>query len=366
MGSPNIAIRERQKNFFVRSLAIVATIVTIVALYFFIQARHETETARGAEVRAEERRVEAERLLKVSVAQALAAQGPHQQDQRKQDERGALLVRQAYVLNERSQGHALAQIDDALRTVLTSGYFSHILRGHEKGVAGVTFAPDGRTLGLGQRRRHHSPLDLYSPGATPLVLRGHEKGVEAVAFSPNGQILASGVKTAPYGCGICVSTMLKPPSSAATKFRPLSGLQPRRPDFGLGSWDNTVRLWNLRRPEASPLVLRGHEAFVHAVAYSPDGRTLASASGDGTLRLWDLHRPEAAPSSCAAMRMQSVRSPSAPMAELWPRPAATLPFASGICTGPRPLPSSCAAMRMQSVRSPSAPMVTLWPRAVRI
>jgi WD40 repeat protein len=53
------------------------------------------------------------------------------------------------------------------------------------------------------------------------------------------------------------------------------------------SQDTTVRLWKVDDPRQPSLLstLTGHTNIVYSVTFSPDGHTLATASGDNTARL---------------------------------------------------------------------------------
>jgi len=68
---------------------------------------------------------------------------------------------------------------------------------------------------------------------------------------------------------------------------------PDRRTLATASTDRTVRLWDVSdrdRPRQIGSPLTGHTGPVYGVAFAPDGRTLATASTDQPIILWELPR----------------------------------------------------------------------------
>ena len=171
------------------------------------------------------------------------------------------------------------------------------LRGHGGPVRALAISPDGTEAISGSFDTSAIRWSLTKNSAEQ-VLRFHEGAVNAVAFLADGRLASSGE-------------------------------------------DGRIAIW--RRGEQRPsAVLEGHSGPVVALAPSPDGAMLASASWDRSARLWPLQGGAARASSRAISRT-STASPSRRMAARWSAPATT---------------RRCVSLRSTGVRRPSSRLPT--------
>jgi len=173
-----------------------------------------------------------------------------------------------------------------------------ILKGDGKPIQSLVFRPDGKTLAAAGDGRTVALWDLETH--EPSLLTGHDAPVAGLAFNPEGTVLAS--------VGDVGKVILWKPDVAQRLARPFLGHRDevwglafspdgRRLVSGEGRQEDgggpapagvqgTVRLWDLASGTGAELP--GSAGSTRAVAFSPDGRRIASGSRDvdGVLHLW--------------------------------------------------------------------------------
>jgi WD40 repeat protein len=167
------------------------------------------------------------------------------------------------------------------------------------GPTALAFSPDGRTLAAGCAD-HRTRLWDVTSGRQVLAL-DHGARVTAVAFSPGGGLIATAgdrgevrLWELPSGARHATCT------TRASLCNCLAFAAGGR-TLAVGRYDDVfaVNLWDpssaelqgrLRDPASALAAAPCTEATlgVAAVAFSPDGATLAAGCADGTIRLWDI------------------------------------------------------------------------------
>jgi cytochrome c len=158
------------------------------------------------------------------------------------------------------------------------------LRGHGGPVRALAISSDGQTAISGSFDSTAIRWSL-TRNAAEQVLRFHADAVNAVVLLGDGRAVTAG---ADARIAIWSPGKTEPDAVLEGHTAPIVALaaSPDGTMLASASWDHTVRLWSLAG--GAGRVLEGHTQNVNGVAFAPDGRTLVSVSYDQSVRIWPL------------------------------------------------------------------------------
>jgi WD40 repeat protein len=116
--------------------------------------------------------------------------------------------------------------------------------------------------------------------------------VTAAAFSTDGKVLAAGTRGVAY--------LIDPVSGEAKVELPgqtqrVTAVALTNDTLAVASGEpgrsGVVRVYSLKDPSRPPVVILAHKDAIYAAAFSPDGKTLATAGYDRVIHLWDVTSP---------------------------------------------------------------------------
>ncbi len=190
---------------------------------------------------------------------------------------------------------ATASADKTVKLWRTDGSLMTTLR-HDAAVWSVAFSPDSKTLATASADK---TVKLWRTDGSLINTLMHDAAVWSVAFSPDGKVLATASSDRTdetvklwHPDGSLITTLKHDVAARGgalrAAFRPNVAFSPDSKTLASASLDNTVKLW---RTDGSLIAtFKGHDSTargeVSSVAFSPDSKTLATASWDKTVKLW--------------------------------------------------------------------------------
>jgi WD40 repeat protein len=168
---------------------------------------------------------------------------------------------------------------------VATGQVRAVLVGHAHPIQSLSFSPDGQTLASKSHADGEIRLWETATGKerTRFILGPK---LQPILFTPDGKQFIGGspdgIWIRDLGAVLSTERILQQPAKPVNM-----AITPDGRTLAVGNDDGTVRLWDLPSGRER-FVLQGHRDVVCDVALSPDGRTLASGSFDRSARLWDV------------------------------------------------------------------------------